>query len=94
MLRSSAYKLRIRTDSADSEGILLLADGELVAILIKLADESHEQDRGKWVIETLFGINPLNPPALFDTADHAAAWVSQHVSQTAYALDASSVQLH
>jgi hypothetical protein len=94
MSRASAYKLRIRTDSADGDGILLLADGELVAILIELADESHDEDRGKWVIETLFGLDPPASPALFNTADDAAAWVSQNVCHRHFDLDAPLLELH
>jgi hypothetical protein len=73
--RTSTYRLRVKTDSADSNGILLLDDGELIAVLIELADESHGADCGKWVIETLFGLDLPTPPGLFDSAEDAAAWV-------------------
>ena len=75
MARTSAYRLRVKTDSADTNGILLLDDGELVAVLIELADESHGADRGKWVIETIFGLPMACPPTLFDSAEDAGAWV-------------------
>jgi hypothetical protein len=73
--RTSAYRLRVKTDSADNNGILLLENGELVAVLIELADESHGDDRGKWVIETVFGLSLASPPTHFDSVDDAAAWV-------------------
>ncbi len=49
MLRTSAYRLKIRTDSADDNALILLANGELVAILMELADEAHGEDAANWV---------------------------------------------
>lgn len=79
MSRTSVYQSRIRTDSADSDALLLLAGGELVAILVALDDEVHGDDRRKWTIETIFGIGHARAPATFASAADAAAWVSTYV---------------
>ena len=56
MSRTSVYQSRIRTDSADGNALLLLARGELVAILVALDDEIHGAERHRWTIEKIFGI--------------------------------------
>lgn len=91
--QTSAYRLRIRTDSADSNGLMLLDEGELVAILIELADEGHGDARGKWVIETTFGLDHAHPPLRFNCAGDAAAWVSDHISDRPFILGGNVVEL-
>jgi hypothetical protein len=91
--RTSAYKLRIRTDSADDNALMLLADGELVAILVELADEGHAAERGRWTIEAVFGLSHHRLPPSFDSAADAAAWVTEQVCQLPFSLDAVVVQL-
>ncbi len=79
MSRTSVYQSRIRTDSADSNAFLLLASGELVAILVALDDEVHGEDRHKWTIEKIFGIGHQRAPDTFASAADAAGWVSDHI---------------
>lgn len=79
MSRTSVYQSRIRTDSADGHALLLLAGGELVAILVALEDEIHGEDRHKWTIEKIFGIGHARAPATFASAADAAAWISEHI---------------
>ena len=79
MSRTSVYQSRIRTDSADSNALILLAGGELVAILVALDDEIHGENRHKWTIETIFGIGHKRAPDTFGSAADAAAWVSEHI---------------
>ena len=74
--RTSAYKVRINTDSADSNALILLADGALVAILVELEDECHGADRGKWTIESAYGVDGERMPANFPAAIDAADWLS------------------
>ena len=87
MSRTSVYQSRIRTDSADTQALILLAGGELVAILVALDDEIHGDDRYKWTIETVFGIGHHRPPHVFPTAADAAAWVSGNVCHLPFRLD-------
>lgn len=91
--RTSAYRMRIRTDSADNNALLLLDGGELVAILVELADESHGDARGQWAIETIFGISPGRRPEAFASAQDAARWVSQHVCHKSFDLSKAIVEL-
>lgn len=93
MYPTSAYKIRIRTDSADSNACLLLEGGQLVAILVELADESHGEERGKWVIETIFGLNQGRRPQSFACAADAADWVGEHVCSRPFLLEHPLVEL-
>ena len=93
MLRTSAYRLRIRTDSADDNALILLSGGELVAILVELADESHGDERGKWTVETVFGLQNNRTPGNFMSAGDAADWVSDQGGHHSFILDDSVAQL-
>lgn len=93
MSPTSAYKIRIRTDSADSNALMLLDDGELVAILVELADESHGDGRGQWIIETTFGLNPGRRPGPFACAADAANWIGQHICHQPFVLGQHIVEL-
>jgi hypothetical protein len=90
---TSAYKIRIRTDSADSNAFMLLDDGELVAILVELADESHGDARGRWAIEAVFGLSPGRHPESFDSALDAAGWIGQHICHKTFELSDDVVEL-
>lgn len=93
MSRTSAYRLRIRTDSADDNALILLSDGELVAILVELADESHGDERGKWAVETVFGLQNHRTRGNFVSAGDAADWVSGQGGHHRFTLDDSVEQL-
>lgn len=93
MSQTSVYKMRIRTDSADNDALMLLNDGELVAILVELSDESHGDVRGHWTIEMTFGLNGIRRPETFASAEDAAKWVSQHICQQPFTLDHGVVEL-
>ena len=72
--------IRVRTGSRDREGRLALLDGELVAVLVRLDDETHGTARGRWFLEAGFG--PLHGPSPppFPTLDHAALWLHQRLN--------------
>ncbi|HVF37135.1 MAG TPA: hypothetical protein VNA29_04255 [Sphingomicrobium sp.] len=72
---------------------MLLDGGELVAILVELADESHGEARGQWIVETTFGLNSGRRPGSFACAADAANWISQHICQRPFALDQGIVEL-
>lgn len=86
MSGTSVYQSRIRTDSADTRALILLAGGELVAILVALDDEVHGENRHKWAIDTLFGIVHHRAPDHFPSAAEAAAWVSEHICHLPFRL--------
>lgn len=93
MSSTSAYKLRINTDSSDANALMLVAEGALVGILVELADECHGTDQGKWTIEAAFGIGMLRIPAPFPSAIDAANWVSAHVGCKPFTLDGEVIRL-
>lgn len=86
MLRTSAYRLRIRTDSADDNALILLSDSQLVAIIVELADESHGDERGKWTVESIFGLGIGRYPRNHASAGDAADWVSEHLGINSFIL--------
>lgn len=90
---TSAYKIRIRTDSADNNAFMLLDDGELVAILVELADESHGDARGRWAIEAVFGVSPGRHPEAFDSASDAARWIGRNICRKPFELSDDVVEL-
>ncbi len=75
----SAYNVGLRTSSDDENAVLLLANGQIVAILVELADEGHGDERGKWAVEAIFGLRHDRIPQSFPSATDAAAWISAHV---------------
>ena len=72
-LRLSLRDVPVRTGSQDREGRLVLADGELVAILVRLADEAHGSERGQWFLEVGFGSLTGGTARLFATLGEAEA---------------------
>lgn len=72
---------------------MLFDDGELIAILVELADESHGDIRGRWAIESTFGLNPGQRPETFASAEDAATWITQHISRRPFALSQYLVEL-
>lgn len=79
MARTSAYDLQIGTDSEDANATILLADGALVAVLVELSDESHGDDRGRWVVEATFGLRNGRIPESFPSRESAANWISSNI---------------
>jgi hypothetical protein len=85
--------MRIRTGSADNNALMLLEQGELVAILVELADESHGDARGQWAIEAVFGLGPSRRPHTFASASDAASWVGEHCCLSPFELTDDIVEL-
>jgi hypothetical protein len=75
--------IAIRTGSQDSEGQLILADGELVAILVRLADPAHGHDRGQYFLEVGFGPCVVGRPPLFADLTAAQTWVRRRLGEAA-----------
>jgi hypothetical protein len=67
----------VRTGCKDRIGRLELNDGELVAVLVRLDDEIHEADEGKWFLELAFG--PLEGREIFEDLDKAKDWINERV---------------
>ncbi len=74
----SFQPIRVLTDAQDKEASLILADGQLAAVIVRLDSETHPPEtRGRWRLAVGFGkCNVLGPP-LFKTPEEASAWVEQ-----------------
>ena len=73
----------VNTASPDEKGCLVLADGCLVAVLVRVADAGGEQNRKKlsgWQMEAGFGCCAAPVPPLFDTLGDAVAWMRMQLS--------------
>ncbi len=73
----------VNTASPDEKGCLVLADGRLVAVLVRVADTGDERDGERlsgWQMEAGFGRCAMSVPPLFDTLADAAAWMRMHLS--------------
>jgi hypothetical protein len=66
--------IRVRTGSQDTEGRLALADGELIAVFVRLDDEIHGDDQGRWFLETAYGLLQRAMPPLFGSLAEAEEW--------------------
>ena len=70
--------IAVDTGSPDRVGMLVMANGMLVAVLIRLDAPEHENPQG-WFVEAAFGrLNGLRVPA-FDTLEDATRWLRQRL---------------
>ncbi len=77
MSDTSTIRLNIRTGTDDRNGLLMLLDGELVAILIELSDAVHEEACGRWALEMSFGLDDGRAPETFVSIEQAWDWVNR-----------------
>jgi hypothetical protein len=69
--------IEIMTGHADRQGQLVLADGQLIAVLVLLDDEIHGEDRGRWFLEAGFGPCQLPVQPAFSDLETAARWITE-----------------
>jgi hypothetical protein len=72
--RLAFWPVTIATSSADRDGRLAFINEELVAILIRLEEESHGDERGSWIVETGYG-RCEGKARVFPTLDAAGEWI-------------------
>jgi hypothetical protein len=65
----------IATGSNDEDGRLVLVGGQLVAVLVRLADPAHENLVGAWFLEAGFGRCKRARAPIFDDLDAAQVWI-------------------
>jgi hypothetical protein len=71
---------QIETGSEDEDGILVMADGRLVAVLVKLEADVHDHLRGRWFIEARFGNwNASSYP--FSGVRDAVLWIARNMGE-------------
>lgn len=72
--------VRVGTGCRDTVGRLAFADGDLVAVLVRLDDPMHDApQRGGWSLEAGFGRAATASPPVFDGLDAAAAWLARRL---------------
>lgn len=73
----------VETDSPDEKGCLVLANGRLVAVLVRVGSTGVEQDNKKlsgWQMEAGFGRCAVAVLPLFDTLGDAVTWVREQLA--------------
>ena len=75
----SFQPMRVLIDGHDSEGILILANGQLAAVIVRLDGEIHDpRNKGLWHLEAGFGkCDARVAPPVFTTPEQAGAWVEK-----------------
>ena len=81
-LRLTLQPIDVETCSDDHDGQMVLADGKLVAVLIRLSD-LHNAEGGMWYLEAGFGRLSGRAPHPFVTLDAAQDWISGKFSPPA-----------
>ena len=70
----------VDTGSLDREGLLVMANGLLVGVLVRLDTPEHERPGG-WFLEVGFGqLAGLRAPP-FDTPETATRWLRQRLKR-------------
>jgi hypothetical protein len=84
----SFQPLRVLIDGHDSEGNLILADGQLAAVIVRLDGDYHDPEhRERWHLEAGFGKCSARDAPLFKTPEEAGAWVEQTLTRARARLD-------
>lgn len=66
--------IAVDTGSPDRTGMLVMANGMLVGVLVQLNTPEHEHLAGGWFAEALFGRMQGLRPQPFDTLEEATRW--------------------
>jgi len=69
----------VNTGSRDDDGRLVLVDGRLVAVLVRLADRAHAEHTGAWFLEAGFGPCACAQWPVFDSLEVARDWVRRQL---------------
>lgn len=77
MPRTSTITMQVRTGSADNNGVLMLLDDQLIALLIELTDDVHGPARGRWALESTFGLFNISTPETFANIEQAWDWLTR-----------------
>lgn len=76
--------IAVDTASPDRNGMLVMANGMLIGVLVRLEDPEHERQTGGWSVEAVFGRLLGSRPPPFATLDEATRWFRmQHKPQHA-----------
>ena len=79
-IRISFQPIEVLTASEDREGRLVLVDGKLAAVLVRLSDQAHDPLlRGAWYLEAGFGLLD-GRHGLFASLEEAVASIKRDLS--------------
>ncbi len=81
MTHITLQPIPVMTGSQDHEGRLVLVNGQLAAVLVRLSDEVHGEARGRWFLETGFGRCDGAEHPVFESLDEAEAWVRRRIER-------------
>lgn len=78
----SFQPMRVLIDGHDSEGNLVLVNGQLSAVVVRLDGAHHDpRHKGWWYLEAGFGKCNIGDAPLFRTPEEAGAWVGRTLTQ-------------
>ena len=80
MVGFSRQHVYLATGTPDTNGQLIYADGQLVAVLVQLEGWSHGDLRGRWHLKAAFGSCSDGGPGLFDNLEHAEDWIYKRLT--------------
>jgi len=70
----SFQPITLDVNTPDREAALVFREGRLLAVLTRLSD-IHDDLKGKWFVEAIFGeVPPFHAP-VFETPDQFGAWL-------------------
>lgn len=78
MVRVAFQPVKVLTGSPDTDGMVVTADGYLVAVLVRLG-AMHDELEGSWFLEAAMGVSGRPPGDVFDSIDDAIEWIGSHV---------------
>jgi hypothetical protein len=82
----SFQSIPVLIDGHDTQGVLVMHDGDLVAVLARLDGEAHDREiQGRWHLEAGFGPCQEVAMQVFATLDDAGAWAQARVEGHALA---------
>ena len=70
--------IAVDTGSDDRDGMLVMANGMLVAVLVQLATPDHE-DAGDWFVEVALGPLRAHLAPTFENLDDATRWMRRRI---------------
>ncbi len=73
--------VRVNTGSKDEDGLLVFANGRLVAVLVRLSDE-HGERTGQWFFEHGFGRLDGATHPIFANVEAAQDWIAGRLRET------------
>lgn len=79
--RVAFHPVRIDTANADEHAYVVFAEGQLVAVIVKLTDTAHGAFRGLWFVEAGFGPCATTAAIYFQTLRAVRDWIADKCLQ-------------